>query len=88
MTARVTDEAARRSAHESRIKSRENPEQYSEEDKQLKRKEKLTYVKDLPKLYVAGSIPATRSRLPGICAPPPAQKSGLSARGTSESLLL
>ena len=41
MTARVIDEAARRSAHESRIKSRESPEQCSEEvDKQLKRKEK------------------------------------------------
>ena len=41
MTARVVDEAARRSAHESRIKSRENPEQHSEViDKQLRRKEK------------------------------------------------
>ena len=41
MTARVVDEASRRSAHESRIKSRENPEQYSEAgDKQLKRNAK------------------------------------------------
>jgi hypothetical protein len=41
MTARVIDEAARRSAHESRIKSRENPEQSTEDvDKKLKRKEK------------------------------------------------
>jgi hypothetical protein len=41
MTARVIDEAARRSAHESRMKSRENPEQNSEKvDKQLRKKEK------------------------------------------------
>jgi len=41
MTARVIDEAARRAAHESRMKSRENPEQSSEGvHKQPKQKEK------------------------------------------------
>ena len=41
MTARVIDEAARRSAHESRMKSRESPEWFSEKvDKQLKRNKK------------------------------------------------
>jgi hypothetical protein len=41
MTARVIDEVARRAAHESRMKSRENPEQSSEGvHKQPKQKEK------------------------------------------------
>jgi integrase len=40
MTARVIDEAARRAVHESRMKSRENPEQSSEgSHKRLKQKE-------------------------------------------------
>src|SRR5262249_22332816 len=62
MTARVIDEAARRAAHESRMKSRENPEQSSEGGhKQPKQKEKKTYVKEFPKLYVEGSIPFSRA---------------------------
>ena len=41
MTARVADEAARRAAHDSRIKSRENPEQPSQGPfKALVKKEK------------------------------------------------
>jgi hypothetical protein len=40
MTARVADEAARRAAHDSRIKSRESPEQPSQEPfKALAKKE-------------------------------------------------